>query len=210
MKTRILYLLLLTVFLSSFSWWQVDGWLLEREKKGIKVFTRKGKWGKLRDSKAVMVIPSASVDDVVRFISDFDNYPNWVPRCRSAKVLARLSDNEFIGYTVLKCPWPLADRDCVMRVKVDRNPATGEVVITETSEPRYINHKSDVVRIEQMYATWRIVPSGSGAAVTNEYSSNPGGGIPDWMTNTQSVEQPYEMFTTIQNAIPHSGSGSGR
>lgn len=210
MKTKIVYLSILLITLSSFSWWQVDGWLLEREKKGVKVFTRKGKWGKLRDSKAEMVLTSTNVDAVVHFITDFDNYPAWMPRCRAAKVLARLNENEFIGYTVVKCPWPLADRDCVVRVKVDRDPATGIVVISETSEPKYINRKSDVVRIEQMYATWRIVPNGSGATVTNEYSSNPGGGIPDWMTNTQSVEQPYEMFTTIQNAIPRSRSGSSK
>ncbi|MCW3127550.1 MAG: Collagenase-related protease [Bacteroidetes bacterium] len=209
MKLRTLYLPLLLLTLTSFTWFQVDDWLLEREKKGIKVFTRKGKWGKLRDSKADMILPSTKVEEVVKFLTDFDNYPNWMPRCRTAKILARFSDSEFIGYTVVKCPWPLADRDCVVRVKVQRDPATGIVVINETSEPKYINKKDNVVRIEQMFATWRIVPKGDGTQVTNEYSSNPGGGIPDWMTNTQSVDNPYDMFTTIQNALPSSKSGKG-
>ena len=208
MKIKTLHLVLLSLTLCSFTTFQVDDWLLEREKKGIKVFTKKSKWGRLRDSKADMVLANTKVEDVVKFLIDFDNYPNWMPRCRTAKVLARFSDNEFIGYTVLKC-WPLADRDCVLRITVQKDPATGIVVINEVSEPKYINHKSNVVRIEQMFATWRIVPKDGGAEVTNEYSSNPGGGIPDWLTNTQSVENPFEMFSTIQNALPSTRSGRG-
>ena len=120
--------------LCSFTRFQIDDWLLEREKKGIKVFTKKSKWGRLKDSKATMLIPATKVDDVVKFLTDFDNYPSWMPRCRSARVLARLSENEFIGYTVWKCPWPVADRDCVMSVNIQKDPATGVVLITEMSE----------------------------------------------------------------------------
>lgn len=203
--------MLLTLVLSSFTWrFQVDEWLLEREKKGIKVFTKKSRWGKLRDSKAEMLLPNAKIDELVKFICDFDNYPNWVPRCREAKVLARISGDEFIAYMIFKSPWPVADRDCVVRVKVTRDPATGTVNIHETSEPKYINHRSNVVRIEQMYSNWRIVPQAGGLMVTNEYSTNPGGTIPDWLTNTQSVDNPYDIFTTIQNVIPSANKGKSK
>ena len=203
--------MLLSLALSSFGYrFQVDDWLLEREKKGIKVFTKKSRWGRLRDSKAEMLLPNAKIDELVKFISDFDNYPNWVPRCREAKVLARISDNEFIAYMIFKSPWPVADRDCVVRVRIDRDPATGSVTIRETSEPKYVNRRSNVVRIEQMFSNWRIVPQPEGLMVTNEYSTNPGGTIPDWLTNTQSVENPFDIFTTIQNTIHSANKGNGR
>ena len=186
---------------------QVDDWLLEREKKGIKVFTKKSRWGKLRDSKAEMLLPNTKVDDLVKFLCDFDNYSNWVPRCREAKVLARISDVEFIAYMIFKSPWPVADRDCVLRVRIEKDPATGGVTIRETSEPKYINHRSDVIRIEQMFSNWRIVPQQGGLMVTNEYSTNPGGTIPDWLINTESVDNPYDIFTTIQNKIHTANNG---
>jgi hypothetical protein len=201
----------MTLVLSSFAWrFQVDDWLLEREKKGIKVFTKKSRWSRLRDSKAEMLLPNAKIDELVRFICDFDNYPNWVPRCREAKVLARISDHEFIAYMIFKSPWPVADRDCVVRVRVEKDPATGAVTIHETSEPRYINRRSDIVRIEQMFSDWHIVPQQGGLMVTNEYSTNPGGSIPDWLTNTQSVDNPFDIFTTIQNKIPSANKGKGQ
>lgn len=206
------HLLLMLLLLTSFStnWLQVDDWLLEREKKGIKVFTKKSRWGRLRDSKAEMLLPSAKIDELVKFICDFDNYPNWVPRCREAKVVARISDTEFIAYMVFHSPWPVADRDCVVRVKVDRNVATGVVIINETSEPRYVNRRSNVVRIEQMLSVWTITPQDGGLMVTNQNSTNPGGSIPDWLTNTQSVDNPYDIFTTIQNAIPSVSKGKNK
>ncbi len=211
MKIRVIHLLLLVLTLTSFTWrFQVDDWLLERERKGIKVFTKKSRWGRLRDSKAEMLLPNGNINDLVAFICNFDNYPNWVPRCREAKVMARISDSEFIAYMIFKSPWPVADRDCVVRVKVERDPATGAVTIHETSEPRYVSRRSNVIRIEQMFSTWRIVPQSGGLKVTNENSTNPGGDIPDWLTNTQSVDNPYNIFTTIQNSITSSDKGKSK
>lgn len=207
MKPKLIHLLLVVVTLSSFGVrFQVDDWLLEREKKGIKVFTKKSRWGRLRDSKAEMLLPNAKIDELIKFITDFDQYSTWVPRCREAKVLARISDTEFIAYMIFKSPWPVADRDCVVRVKIDRDPSTGIVIIRETSEPKYVNRRSNVIRIEQLFSVWRIVPqAGGGLMVSNENSTNPGGTIPDWLTNTQSVDNPFDIFTTIQNTL-HSAS----
>lgn len=178
---------------------QVDGWVLEREKKGIKIFTKKGKWGKLRDSKAIMVV-SAKPEEMLKLLSDFDNYPNWMPKCKKAKVIARLSANEFIGQIVFNAPWPVADRDCVVRVKINREP-NGVITMSQTSEPKYIKEEEGVVRIQQMVGVWKLVPKGNGTEVTNEYASNPGGSIPDWLINTQSVDAPLETFESIQQKV---------
>ena len=184
---------------------QIDDWMLERNKKGIRVFTKKSKWGKLKDSKAEMLVSNSSIDDLVKLITNFDNYSNWLPRCRVAKVVARISDNEFIGYMVFKCPWPLPDRDCAVRVKVDKAP-NGTVTITETSEPKYVSKHSDIVRIEQLSSVWKLVPGTGGILVSNENATNPGGNIPDWLTNTQAVDNPFDIFTTIQTVIPQAKS----
>jgi ribosome-associated toxin RatA of RatAB toxin-antitoxin module len=200
-KLSILTLLALMMF-SSFrerNHPQVDGWVLEREKKGIKIFTKKGRWSKLKDSKAIMTI-TAKPEEMLKMILDFDNYPNWMPRCKSAKVIAHLSNTEFIGRLVFDAPWPVADRDCVVRVKVNREPS-GTIVVTQTSEPKYVKEEEGVVRIQQMVGVWKLVPKNGGTEVTNEYASNPGGSLPDWLINTQSVETPLETFESIQQKV---------
>ncbi|MCX6200212.1 MAG: START domain-containing protein [Bacteroidetes bacterium] len=194
---------LLLFFLSFSSFRQVqnmDEWVYEREKKGIKVFTKKSKWGHLRDSKATMQV-SATPEEVVKYLSDFDNYPNWFPRCKKAQVVAKLNDNEFIAYLVFNAPWPVADRDCVLRVKTERDKQTGIITITQTSEPKCVARKEDCFRIDQIISTWKMVPKNGGTEITNEYASNPGGNIPDWLINTQSVDNPMVTFESLQGKV---------
>ncbi len=198
LRGKFVLLLLVVMALSSFRKANpVDDWVYEREKKGIKIFTKKSKWGRLRDSKAVMLV-NESPEQMVQLLTDFEKYPTWLPRCKKARVLARLSENEFIAHIVFNAPWPVADRDCVVRIKIEKDPATGMILITEVSEPKYLKEQEGVVRIQQLVATWKLVPKSTGTEVTNEYSSNPGGNIPDWMTNTQSVDNPLATFENIQ------------
>ncbi len=178
----------------------MNEWVYEREKKGIKVFTKKSKWGKLRDSKVQMFVPTP-INDVVSFLTDFDNYTNWFPRCKQARIVARLSDNEFIAYMLFNAPWPVADRDCVLRVKVEKDTKTGAVTITETSEPKSVARHAEYFRIEQIVSVWKMVPKDGGTEITNEYASNPGGNIPDWLINTQSVDNPMVTFENLQGKV---------
>jgi hypothetical protein len=96
----------------------------------------------------------------------------------------------------------VANRDCVERVKIERNEATRTTIMHITSDPKYLSPVEGVVRIEKMIAYWKIVEKADGVEVTNEYASDPGGSLPDWVVNAQSVEGPYETFTSIQNKIP--------
>jgi ribosome-associated toxin RatA of RatAB toxin-antitoxin module len=210
--TRIVIALFCLVYVSQgiAAPYQIDDWLLQREKKGIRIFTKKGKWGKLKDSKAVMHLPDATVPEMVKIITDFDHYADWLPRCRSAQVLARLNENEFIAHIRFSVPWPLKDRDCVVRVKVLTDQATGITTILETSEPKYISVSEGVVRIEQMQSMWRITPKTQGVDVTNEYASNPGGDVPDWLTNTTAVDNPFDIFSNIQSVVSPAQKGKSK
>lgn len=177
---------------------QIDGWVYERDKKGIKIFTKKSKWGKLRDCRATMMV-SVTPDQMLKILTDFDSYKTWMPRCRKSSMVARLSANEFIVHMVFNGTWPVKDRDCVVRIKVEKDPRTGIITITETSEPKYIREESDAVRIQQLVSTWKLTPKNGGTEVVNEYSSNPGGNIPDWLVNTQSVDNPMSTFENLQD-----------
>jgi hypothetical protein len=195
----ILSFLFISIQANSFQ--KIDEWLLEREKKGIKIFTKKGRWGKLKDSKAVMFLHT-SKEQVLKILLDYNAYPSWVPRCKDSKIIARIGEDEFIAHLTFNAPWPVANRDCVERVKIERNEATRTTIMHITSDPKYLSPVEGVVRIEKMIAYWKIVEKADGVEVTNEYASDPGGSLPDWVVNAQSVEGPYETFTSIQNKIP--------
>ena len=192
-----LILCLAFISLASFKKQVVDDWVYEQEKKGIKVFTKKGKWGHLRDSKATMQV-SSTPEQMLATLTDFANYTAWFPRCSKSRLIARLNDNESIVHLHFNAPWPVKDRDCVIRIKIEKDKSTGVITLLETSEPKYIREEADVVRIQQIQSVWRLTPKNGGTEVLNEYSSNPGGSIPDWMTNTQSVENPMVTFENLK------------
>lgn len=140
-------------------------------------------------------------DEMMKLLTDFDNYHTWMPRCSKSRMVARLSDNEFIAHLHFEAPWPVKDRDCVVRVKVVKDSKNGSITITQTSEPKYLKAENDVVRIEQLVSTWKLIPKNGGTEVVNEYASNPGGNIPDWMVNTESVDQPMQTFENLQQKV---------
>jgi ribosome-associated toxin RatA of RatAB toxin-antitoxin module len=194
---KIMLIFLAFISLASFKKPQQNNeWVYEQEKKGIKVFTKKGKWGNLRDSKAVMLV-NGTPQQIYELLTDFNNYSSWYPRCSKSRILARLNENEMIVQLHFNAPWPVKDRDCILRVKTVRE-ANGTITIYQTSEPKYVREEADVVRIHQIQAIWKLTPKNGGTEVLNEYASNPGGNIPDWMTNSQSVETPMATFETIQ------------
>lgn len=199
MKIRTLSILFIAFLsLASFNRQQSGNeWVYEQSKKGIKIFTKKGRWGNLRDSRAVMQVANTP-EEMLKLLTDFDNYHTWMPRCTKSRLVARLSDSEFIVHMHFDAPWPVKDRDCVVRVKVIKDTSTGAITITQTSEPKYIKEQDDVVRITQLVSTWKLVPKDGGTEVVNEYASNPGGNIPDWMVNTESVDQPMQTFENLQ------------
>ena len=176
---------------------QDNDWVYEREKKGIKIFTKKSKWGHLRDCKAIMTV-SSTPEQMLKVLTDIDDYKTWMPRCKKSQLVARLNDHEFIIHLVFTAPWPVKNRDCVVRLKVEKDAKTGIILVTEISEPKYLKEDADVVRIQQLVATWRLTPVEGGTQIINEYASNPGGNIPDWMVNTQSVENPLATFENLQ------------
>jgi ribosome-associated toxin RatA of RatAB toxin-antitoxin module len=202
MKSPGRYLLLFLAFLSLSSFRHYipqdsSDWVYEREKKGIKIFTKKGKWGRLRDSKAMMTV-AATPEQMLRVLTDVDGYKTWMPRCKKSRLLARLNDNEFIMHLVFNAPWPVKNRDCVVRVKVEKDAKTGVILVTETSEPKYLKEDDDAVRIQQLISYWKLIPTDGGTEIINEYASNPGGNLPDWLTNTQSVDNPLATFENLQ------------
>jgi ribosome-associated toxin RatA of RatAB toxin-antitoxin module len=144
---------------------------------------------------------TTSPEAMLKFLTDFEDYKTWFPRCSQSKVLARLNENESIVHLFFDAPWPVKNRDCVMRVKVEKDARTGIITITETSEPKYLKPVDGIVRINQLKSVWKFTPKDGGTEVFNEYSTNPGGNIPDWMTNTQSVENPLVTFESIQQKV---------
>ncbi|PJF37669.1 MAG: hypothetical protein CUN55_20900, partial [Phototrophicales bacterium] len=87
-------------------------WQLARDKKGIKVYTRKDAKSSIKDSKAVMIVKS-NPRKALRLMLAADNHYKWMDRVVVSRTLKRLSDTEFYAYYEAGAPWPVSNRDVI-------------------------------------------------------------------------------------------------
>lgn len=177
-----------------------DGWILEKDKNGIKVYTRKTLKSSLKDSRASVVINTNAREALDLFI-DFNRHRDWMDRIRASLLLKKASDSEFFVYYEVTAPWPVSDRDVAVRYKVVKMPDGGfrmEAVAT----PDILPPKAGMVRIEESTSTWEIIPRGENMVeVIYTNHSDPGGAVPDWIVNIAATDNPYNTLENLRRKL---------
>lgn len=198
------YLLSLTILLVSLvayapSSVQAQDWKLERDKKGVKVYTKPVKDSKLKAYKGITTI-NASVEEIIKEIRDGAGMTKWVYKCKEARVVKDGTSQQTM-YALIKAPWPVSDRDNCMTLTYNKQ-ADGGYRIEINNAPDAAPKKKGIVRIPAMSGYWLLTPNGDGTTqVEQKVHSDPGGSIPDWVTNAFVVDAPYETLLGLKRIV---------
>lgn len=109
-------------------------WTLEKEDDGIALYSQP-----VADSPFLAVKVVARIDapaaKVARLLGDGNGCSPWRAMCKSSEVVSKVSEAERIVYLVLDLPWPVADRDLVVRSisQVDAQARTLHVSLDSAS-----------------------------------------------------------------------------
>lgn len=103
-------------------------WRLEKEEDGISIFTREMPGSPFLAVKATASIP-VPVAVLAEFLGDGSECMSWRKMCESSRVLEVVSEEERLVYQVLDLPWPISDRDLVIRTLTEIDPATRTVTV---------------------------------------------------------------------------------
>lgn len=200
MQKLLLTLLLATIFVPSFINAQdTNGWIFKNEKEGVKVYYRK-----TSDVYELKLITSlkVSLSGLVTLLSEVDNYPKWGYKVTESRELKKISEWETYYYSKLDFPWPLDDRDIVVRSKMEQDPVTRRITATSVSEPDYIPANKGVVRMRNAHTSWTLLPGPGGWTYVEYYIySDPGGSLPDWLVNMALDVGPRETIKNIRNFV---------
>ena len=193
-------LLTLLSILLALSLFANDGdWQLVKESNDIQVYTKKIDGFSLKAYKGETVVRT-SIDIVKATIKDIPSQDQWVLDCKESKILESISENEYITYTVTDAPWPVTDRDSVMRVTVSEE-ADGKVVFTLKAEPDYIPIQDGKTRVPHFEGSWTLIPQDNQTKVIYEGLADPGGQIPGWLANTKIVDNPYHSLLNLKKRV---------
>ena len=175
-------------------------WSLAREENGIVVYTRPVVGSGIREFRGSAVV-AASVDSIRALLRDADHFKDWFPNLSESRLLGR-EGNVAYQYYVLDLPWPVSDRDNVLRSETTIDSASGRISIQVTAAPDYHPEQPERVRVRRALSQWLLEPVTPGQTrVTFTMHLDPGGGVPQWLINAQVVETPFDALTNMRVAV---------
>ncbi len=177
--------------LESFEVGEEDGWVLKKNKKGIKCYTRPVKISPMHSFKGVGEV-KGKIPHLVAFLMDIERYPEWMYPLTESFILERIDETEAYIYNVLKPPWPATARDGTVRRQWYYYPDTGAVIVTIKGITDYVSRRDKIVRGEMIIAYYELMPKGDNTIeITYEGIADPGGWLPVWLINFCVVFTPY-------------------
>ena len=183
----------------AFSSATAQGWVKEKYKDGITVYTKSSDEYAMKSSKAVMTVPQ-SPEVVANAVFDVMNYTKWIPDCIKIKIVKTTNANDLVYYGLYETPWPAASRDLVINLK--KVKIANGYKIEMTNKSSMVEVTSDAVRIPIYFGTWTITEGDDGQTnVKIVYQTDPGGSVPDWMSQGAATKTPFSMFEALKKYI---------
>lgn len=141
----------------------------------------------------------ATLNAVMALLKDAEFNSRWVYRSGGATVLQENGYEQAYVYGVVDAPWPIQDRDTVVRFDYSQHPVSAEILITISNFPSFTAPKTPYVRVPDFGGFWRLSPIADGwVEVTYQVYGDPGGWIPVWLANaaaTKSVTKTLENMS---------------
>jgi hypothetical protein len=183
-----------------------SSWKVLRSEDGVEISSRPAAGSPINDIRSVTKI-KGSMDSVVALLRDYQARPKWDSMCGEIKVLKQDASGETV-YVHNKLPWPVTDRDLVMRVEWKQDPKTGVVSQHAIGVPDAVPRQEGRVRMASFTNDWTLMPMADGTiAVESIAHADPGGPMPTWMINKLSADAPLEAMRKIK-AIAGAGYAS--
>ncbi len=159
-----------------------DSWEVVHRESGLLVERRPYAHSALQEIRGVALV-RASLNALMALLRDAPFNREWVYRSGGASILEE-SDAQAYVYGIVDAPWPMSDRDTVVRFDYRQDPATAAIHISITNFPDYIPHRPGLVRVPRFGGFWQLRPLGRGEVeVTYQVYGDPGGWIPVWLAN---------------------------
>ena len=171
---------------------------LKKDHDGIKVYTCHTDTSRFKSIVAEFTI-NASFKQLMDRMMDVPGYTKWQFNTIGSKVIRRISPTEQIYRNVVEAPWPVVDRDMVVRMKIHVDENKNEASIDTESVKGVLPSEDNYVRVPASRAHWTI-KQGSEKHLQVRYTMqiDPGGSVPAWLANWVCAEAPYQSFRNLR------------
>lgn len=181
-----------------------DSWRLVSDRNEIQVYMRHRDDTRLKTFRGVTRFKLTDQYALVAVLNDYEAYPRWLHFVDSADEISRESDLlRYLRFTTL-LPWPLANREAVLRADVReiRTPEEQRVEVLLSNAPERLPPNDDYIRFPEMQGIFGARDLGNDIVeITYQLVLDPGGYIPAWLTNILLRDAPYFTLDRLRRIV---------
>ena len=177
-------------------------WTIQRSEDGIDVYTRPEPASQFEAVRAVMTLDDVRLSSLVALISDTQACSRLESRCVEAETLDTIDQTESVVYRYNNMPFPVRDRDMVLRLKWYQQPDSLNVNVVISNVTGFLPEKKRRVRMPKVNLGWKFVPLPDGSVeVSSEGHIEPGANLPAWILNQFLVSAPFKTMEAVASIV---------
>jgi len=195
------FLTFVAIFILFQSYIIAQDWELIRNEKGIEVHYKEA------DSKGIIKVKmtqtlETNLSTIAAVLTDFDNYENWKEACESSELIKTVNTQEFVYYYKTDLPWPINDRDCVLKFKISQDSTTKVVNAKATCVTGYVDLDDDYERDYDNVNVWTLTPVGTTKVkIYNYLEFKVIDGLPQWLVEQGVDSGPFNTMLNLQSQV---------
>ncbi len=176
-------------------------WELKKDRNDVKVYVREATDSPFKELKMSFDV-EASMHAIVALLQDVEAIPDWVYKCTEAYVVKEISQDEEYYYNLVDFPWPMSDRDFVVRSSMTKDTINNTLRSESWIANDMIPEKEGVVRIKHLHLWWIFTPKPEGGVHIDYYlKSDPGGYLPSWIVNMAIDQGPLQTVKRFRQTL---------
>ena len=146
---------------------------------------------------------NGSVWEVLAILADADRHMEWMHQCNGSKLIKAIDDSNQIIYNRTDAPWPVKDRDVVLRSNY-AVAKEGKDIWSRFKQTRdsSMGPVDGVVRMPTLTGRYHLVStSESQCLVEYRVNADPGGSLPDWVVTQTTKDLPLHTLINLRARV---------
>jgi hypothetical protein len=174
------------------------GWSVIDEKRGITV-SRQEQPGRGLPAFRGQGPVRGGVLQILALMLDSDSVEHWAYGIDEARLVRRIDESQDLIYLYSDVPWPVRDRDMVLRRTLRVIKPGEEFHLDLACEPNAVPEASGAVRVKFCRSAFHLRRLDSGSTdVDYHMSLDPGGLLPKWAGNYVAKHVPFKTLIAIE------------
>ena len=188
------------ILIVSFYQIQAQEWNLRKNKKGIKIYTRKLKKNNLYEYKATMKVMTTK-EKALKTLVDGDNFWRWNYKTSKSKTIEKVSDKEILIWMFNDFNWPIRNRDHISRLVIIPLKNGYRINIIAEVHKKGVPKSRRAIRVKNFEGYWKIIEKGNSVEITQQIYGDPAGKLPNWLINSTVAVAPYYSFYKLKRLL---------